>query len=212
MKPTAIKFPALASAIASIITTPAGAAITVVNGGFEDTTGMTPAGNFYQGSIPGWTFSGVTAEIATTTAHGAPAGVTGNNFLEAFVTDPNGLGTLSQTVSGMTIGQDYQLTFDWGNRADLGDDQNYEFEVSIAGQTFSQFGTDPVDMTGASIPFTATSNSETIAITFYYPGSFSYTDGAFDNFAINQVPEPSSTALIGLGGLAILLRRRRIGE
>lgn len=187
------------------------ASVTVINGGFEDTTGMTPVGNFYQGStIPGWSFSGFTAEIATISAFGTPTGVTGTNYLEVFRTDPNGLGTLSQTVSGMTVGQDYELTFDWGNRAHIGGDQNYEFDVSIAGQSFSQFGTDPVDMTSETIPFTATSTSETIGITFYFPSSFSETDGAFDNFAINQVPEPSSTVLIGIGGLALILKRRRI--
>ncbi|MFK7911689.1 MAG: PEP-CTERM sorting domain-containing protein [Akkermansiaceae bacterium] len=197
-------------AAATFIAGTASASVTVINGGFEDITGMTPNGDFYQGgTIPGWSFSGITAEVATTSAFGTPAGVTGNNYLEVFVTDPNGLGTLSQTVSGMTIGQDYKLTFDWGNRADLGADQNYEFDVSIAGQTFSQFGTDPVDMTSAMIPFTASNTSETIGITFYFPGSFSYTDGAFDNFAINQVPEPSSTALIGLSGLGLIFRRRR---
>jgi len=32
---------------------------------------------------------------------------------------------------------------------------------------------------------------------------------AFTEFQFNQVPEPSSTALLGLGGLALILRRRK---
>lgn len=32
---------------------------------------------------------------------------------------------------------------------------------------------------------------------------------AFDNLVVTPVPEPSSTALLGLGGLALILRRRR---
>lgn len=32
---------------------------------------------------------------------------------------------------------------------------------------------------------------------------------SFDNFQVTAVPEPSSTALLGLGGLSLLLRRRR---
>lgn len=32
---------------------------------------------------------------------------------------------------------------------------------------------------------------------------------AFDNLEVTAVPEPSSTALLGLGGLALILRRRR---
>ncbi len=32
---------------------------------------------------------------------------------------------------------------------------------------------------------------------------------AIDQIAINPIPEPSSTALLGLGGLALILRRRK---
>ncbi|MEJ6780617.1 MAG: PEP-CTERM sorting domain-containing protein [Akkermansiaceae bacterium] len=34
-------------------------------------------------------------------------------------------------------------------------------------------------------------------------------DVSFDTFTVASVPEPSSTALLGLGGLALILRRRR---
>ncbi len=40
-------------------------------------------------------------------------------------------------------------------------------------------------------------------------GKASRTDMMVDNVRISQVPEPSSTALIGLGGLALILRRRK---
>ncbi|MFT5905633.1 MAG: hypothetical protein ACI9E1_001232 [Cryomorphaceae bacterium] len=37
-----------------------------------------------------------------------------------------------------------------------------------------------------------------------------FTGGAFDNMVVSQqVPEPSTTALLGLGGLALILRRRK---
>ena len=32
---------------------------------------------------------------------------------------------------------------------------------------------------------------------------------SIDNFSITAVPEPSSTALLGLGGLALIMRRRK---
>jgi hypothetical protein len=38
--------------------------------------------------------------------------------------------------------------------------------------------------------------------------STEWTGGAFDNMEVTQVPEPSSTILLGLGGLALILRRR----
>ncbi len=197
------------AAISLTLAGAANASITVINGGFEDTTGMTQNGEFFTGSIPGWTFSGITAEIATTAAYGSPAGVTGNNHLEAFVTDPGHLGTLSQSIAGFNVGQDYILTFDWGNREDLGQDYDFEFDVAISGQTFSQYGTTPLDMSSAQIEFTAANTTETIDITFHYPGNYSYTDGALDNFAVSTVPEPSSTALIGIAGMAMILRRRK---
>ena len=34
-------------------------------------------------------------------------------------------------------------------------------------------------------------------------------DGSLDNFTLSQIPEPSTTALLGLGGLALILRRRK---
>jgi hypothetical protein len=40
-------------------------------------------------------------------------------------------------------------------------------------------------------------------------GTVDPTFGVFNGFAITAVPEPSSTALLGLGGLALILRRRK---
>ncbi len=40
-------------------------------------------------------------------------------------------------------------------------------------------------------------------------GDYSGTQGVFDNVRLEGVPEPSSLALLGLGGLALSLRRRR---
>ena len=39
--------------------------------------------------------------------------------------------------------------------------------------------------------------------------SFGRSERRFDNFEVNAVPEPSSAALLGLGGLALILRRRK---
>ena len=36
-----------------------------------------------------------------------------------------------------------------------------------------------------------------------------FEDLGYDNIALNAVPEPSTTALLGLGGLALILRRRK---
>ncbi len=43
----------------------------------------------------------------------------------------------------------------------------------------------------------------------YGSGLFTTLDATVDNFNVVAVPEPSSTALLGLGGLALTLRRRK---
>ncbi|MGJ8657036.1 MAG: PEP-CTERM sorting domain-containing protein [Akkermansiaceae bacterium] len=40
-------------------------------------------------------------------------------------------------------------------------------------------------------------------------GESAAAGGYFDNISINAIPEPSSTALLGLGGLSLILRRRK---
>lgn len=52
------------------------------------------------------------------------------------------------------------------------------------------------------------SNGDTIDLVIGNKGSFN-SDEVHGNFVINTVPEPSSTALLGLGGLALILRRRK---
>jgi len=65
--------------------------------------------------------------------------------------------------------------------------------------TFTYDNTDPA-LVGDEIAFRITTNSSA--------NSFDPT-GFIDNIVINAVPEPSSAALLGLGGLALILRRRR---
>ena len=50
-----------------------------------------------------------------------------------------------------------------------------------------------------------TGDADWIALVFYSTGDIA----SFDNISLSVVPEPSSTALLGLGGLALALRRRR---
>ena len=58
--------------------------------------------------------------------------------------------------------------------------------------------------TGLSFSFD-TADADWIALAFYSTGDIA----SFDNISLSVVPEPSSTALLGLGGLALMLRRKR---
>ncbi|MCP5537501.1 MAG: PEP-CTERM sorting domain-containing protein [Akkermansiaceae bacterium] len=48
-----------------------------------------------------------------------------------------------------------------------------------------------------------------IRLTELRPGGVTTGDLIVDNLSVNIVPEPSSAALLGLGGLALILRRRK---
>ena len=178
---------------------------TVTNGSFEANGTTTTSGV----NANNWSWSGgaIGFDLVNKSHTGSPSGVTGDMYLEAY--DSTSLGTLSQAVSGFVIGEAYTLSFDWGNRIQGAD--AYDFSVGIGGQVFSQTGSGLVNMTNESLSFTAGATTETISISFNDPGVYSNTIGALDNFVITPltVPEPSSTALLGLGALGLLIRRKR---
>ncbi|MGJ8655903.1 MAG: PEP-CTERM sorting domain-containing protein [Akkermansiaceae bacterium] len=58
-----------------------------------------------------------------------------------------------------------------------------------------------VSYSGVYNPFGYTINDSGSALTLH--------TGSYANFEFDAVPEPSSTALLGLGGLALILRRRK---
>lgn len=68
----------------------------------------------------------------------------------------------------------------------------------------------------ATAAFTKTSNNDTIGSSLdviSFGGSAGEAnrsfDGGIDEFTVTGIPEPSSAALLGLGGLALILRRRK---
>ena len=79
----------------------------------------------------------------------APSGVDGDWYVEIF-RNPD-FGTLSQTVTGLEIGQEYELSFLWGNRT-----RGYDFTVEMGGSSFNASGTGLVDMIAKSFSFVAT--------------------------------------------------------
>jgi choice-of-anchor C domain-containing protein len=130
-------------------------------------------------------------------------------------------GSLSQSVTGLTIGESYVLTFLMaGNpvgdvikdlRVTVGG-VTADFTFDITGRTFANMG-----WSGRSLTFTATSTSTTLTFLSLENNPFG---PAIDNVALNvagvppdpaAVPEPTSLALLGagVGGLAVRALRRR---
>ena len=95
-----------------------------------------------------------------------------------------------------------------GNGATIAvSDQFFIYRHSSVNGT-GDFVQDPNNNEDASVAHGANSTGSILVGEF---GNFQhdFSAGSFDAFNLVVVPEPSSTALLGLGGLALLIRRRR---
>lgn len=240
---------AAAAVTAVLLTAPlhALAANHLTNGDFETHAGGGQVG--VNTSVTGWTAGGQEGVWGNPTnapvflmPNGAAAQsgvVTGSAFMGtvAFyggVTDsPSGgsfiaadgdsdfAGSISQTVNGLTIGQNYTLTFNWAGaqQAGFGGATTEAWQVTFGGDT----QTTPIvnvasqswsGWQNASMTFMAASTSSTL--TFLAKGEFNgqapwlLLDGV-QLTEVSAVPEPESALMmaVGLAGLGLRLRARR---
>lgn len=218
----------------------ADAANLVVNGNFENT--VTPSGssqiNWAGASVNNWTsapaganpsynFIFVSGDGSANSRFGANAlslwSVTndtrpggGNNFIGS---DPAfDAGSLSQTISGLTVGAAYTLTFDWAGAQQLGFNgaTTEAWQVTLGSETHSTATLNNVNhgFTGwftATLGFTATSTSEVLS--FLATGGPSGTEPPFvllDNVSLDQrVPEPMTLSVFGIGLVGAAAWKRR---
>ncbi len=194
---------------------------------------LAPGGDFNAGANPGaltgWSFlnAGPTAEYWV--SFGGQASPDGTQYLgiqdlDTFAPRVNARG-ITQTVSGLTVGATYQLTFySMSNHDDPGGSQDWQ--VTFGGDSRTGLVTGPaVNQTGnwvqSTMSFTASAASE--ALTFmaqYLPGSVPEMLN-LDGVVLTQssapppvaaVPEPETYALIvgGLLAMRLVVRRRRL--
>ena len=178
-------------------------AIAVVDGSFESPAYA--AGGFsYHPSPPGWTFS-AGAGIAHTGSPwfaGTPPDGTQAAYLQGYTAWS---GTISQTLSGFSIGQSYTVQFYMAQRPGY---QADPFNVLLGGTVLGAYApTTTGFMQQITAAWVATATSATL--TFTDPGLYGGDrDTAIDNVTVQSVPEPASAALLSLGLLALGRIRR----
>ena len=203
-----LKATAAVSAIAwTLFVTPAGA-IAIVNPSFESPD-LGAGGYGYQPAGATWTFSAGAGIAGTGSPWIAGSPPDGNQaaFMQA---TGSWSATISQILTGFTIGDSYSVTFYVALRpgALFAD----PVQVLLGGTSLGNYlptSTGFVQETTASVVATVTS----MTLTFTDQGTvFGDIDSAIDDISINEsnaAPEPASILLLGAGlfGLASLHRR-----
>jgi len=195
---------ALAGIVIGLASVPAYANL-VQNGSFE--TGIAPGGfTTIPGgnsiSIDGWTVTGNSVDyIGSYWA--------ASNGSRSIDLSGENLGGLTQSISGLNVGQSYTLSFDYAANPDFTGPRSMSFSLG--------------SFTGTLANVTNSPNVSwlTYIVTFVYNGggdllSFTQLDGgaygvALDNVDLNAVPVPAALPLLGsaLAGGALLGWRRR---
>jgi hypothetical protein len=184
----------------------------IVNGSFETPNEGTGYDIIANGGVPGWNDTCCTGdgiEIDYSPVIGGPA-YDGSQSMEV---DANTFDTVSQTVNGLTVGQQYTLFWAYGDRPGSGPQ---ELEVYFGGSLV----TTDYDLAATnsslvwfpqSFTVTATSTSEVLSFAAVNVGGLESYGNEIDGVSLNAVPEPGTLLLVvpGLFGLLAYGWRRR---
>jgi hypothetical protein len=233
----------LAAAMGTLaLASSASAALSITNGGFEDTTVADGASDT---SVTSWFEEAEGASLgafvfnpSATIEPNTPSPV-GNNWLE-LISDSGVGGVVYQQIDNFVANQTITISMLVGNRnrspnPQLGD-TDYAVELwaggtvgsAATGTSLTALGATMIDTSG-TVVIVGNGQSETKSFDLDTGSSFTGSDAVwlritqvaqsggigannvvlFDDITATSVPEPSTTALLGLGGLALILRRRK---
>jgi hypothetical protein len=218
---------ALAAMVATAHATPI-----VDNGSFSgpSTSGELSNGSYSGVTLPGWTNANGSYNFVFTSGSAAAPNEFGNtvSFYGPPTSSPDGgnfaalssdfnQGTISQTISGLTAGKTYVVTFDFAGAQQQGysgASTDY-LAVSLGGQTddtatLSNVSNGFTGWNSETLEFTATNTSETLSFLAVGTPTGVPSFALLDGVAISQTPEPGSLVLLstGLIGLSGFVRSR----
>jgi hypothetical protein len=183
----------------------------VTNGNFATSPALSAGGwgLFSNGSVAGWSGSDGNIEIDTAGAIGPGTDPFTMDSLEVNADDPE---TVTQTIGGLTAGQQYTLFWEYGGRPGAGGTESMNVELN--GSTVATDSSGVVSVltwTGNSYVFVATGSSVTLDFAgLPESGSPSYGNEV-TQVGLFATPEPSTWLLMlsGLGLLGFAVTRKR---
>ncbi len=129
--------------------------------------------------------------------------------------DPDWLGSLRQTVNGLTIGDSYHLTFDWAGAQQQGfagpTTEKWQVSFGSSTQSTSVVSTPSQGFTSwqsASMDFTATSTSQLLSFLAVGTPGGQPPWALISNVSMTNVPEPGTMGFLSVAGLVFAGWRR----
>lgn len=223
----------------------ADAANLVLNGGFEQTSNGANKMAYLQTSPTGWSLTPIdqnnvqwgiagtysfvmTSPTATVNAPiggafsmvaGTSSPDGGNLFAATSQVGSSGRQQLSQTITGLTAGNEYTLSFyeGLGQRLGYTGTASGFWDVTFGSETYTSPTVNNLSggftgWTQRSTTFTASSASQLLMFVFTGSPSGSFPVGVLDGVHVALVPEPSSCVLMSVGTAFALTRRRRVSD
>jgi hypothetical protein len=175
----------------------------IVNGDFNTTPALAAGGwgDFANGTVAGWTGSAGIIEVDTP----GPIGPGTNPFSsQSLEVNANGPETVSQTITGLTVGQTYVLSFAYGDRPGSGDESmNVLLDGALITTEVDNLNNSSLMWNVDSYGIVATSTSETLSFVGLADSGQPSWGNEVTDVALVASPEPS-TWLLMLSGIGLL--------